>query len=239
MLLSVRTPSVKSRRHSLQRLRHYTYSTDISLNHGCISTFEGATSLAARAGGFGLPDTTTSTSISGTFYMWGLPLTVEYRADQLGLYTTGTSSASASGASTSGSLTSGASTSSAASYSSTNLGTGPQPTSPSPNQASAPSSKASSSGLSTGAKAGIAIGVVVIVLLLLVIAILGWKLRRRRDISRKAELNEAALPLGGWPPKSAELGSTPAALAELSGEMSGGRSTLEMHGYYGPREMPS
>src|SRR5579859_1525213 len=75
-------------------LRDFSYYTDSSGLQGCLSSYQGATSLAARAGGFGQPDTTTSTSLSGTYAMWGVPLTVEFQADQLSLYTTTTSSVS-------------------------------------------------------------------------------------------------------------------------------------------------
>jgi len=148
--------------------RDFSYYTDSSGYQGCLSTYRGETSLAARAGGFGQADTTTSTSLSGTYAMWGVPLTVEFQADQLSLYTTTTSSVF--------STTSTSPTTNSAS----------QSTSLSPPQTSSPSSS-SSGGLSTGAKAGIAVGVVVGVLILLGIAILGW--RRRRDTSGNEDSN--------------------------------------------------
>jgi hypothetical protein len=113
-------------------------------------------------------DTTTSTSLSGTYAMWGVPLTVEFQADQLSLYTTTTSSVS--------STTSTSPTTNSVS----------QPTSLSPTQTPSPS-PASSGGISTGAKAGIAVGIVVGVLILLGIAILAW--RRRRGISGNKDSN--------------------------------------------------
>jgi hypothetical protein len=195
--------------------RDFSYYTNSSGYQGCLSTYHGTTSLAARAGGFGLADTTTSTSLSGTYAMWGVPLTVEFQADQLSLYTTTTSSVS--------STTSTSPTTNSAS----------QSTSLSPPQTSSPS-PASSAGLSTDAKAGIAVGVVVGVLILLGIAILGW--RRRRAISRNEDSNVVIHEAdGGFQYKNVSRHrDIPVELGTREH-----REQAELSGGYQPNEMPT
>lgn len=208
----------------------FTFSTNDGGNEGCLSTFTGATSLAARAGGeiFSSTDTTSHTSISGTFQMWGQVLTVAFDNDQLSLYTTTTSSTptSSSTAVTSTPTTAVSSTTSSAS---TNL---------SPTTTSSPSNH-SSGGLSGGAKAGIAIAVVVGAFLLIGAAFVWW--RRRRIYGRSGYTSELAAPLGGdlqykygeQPPLHAPvelLATQPEAVTRRQPRLVGG---------YGPSEMPS
>ncbi|KAF7114611.1 hypothetical protein CNMCM5793_009256 [Aspergillus hiratsukae] len=127
---------------------------------GCTSTFTGATKVAARAGGFlsSTIDYTTSTSISGTYTMWGMPIVIEVESTDRSLYTTAPS--------TSATTTAPSSTSSASSTSS----------SPTATQTAIDSS----SGLSSGAKAGVGVGVGVGVGALAVLGFLGFWRRRRR-----------------------------------------------------------
>ncbi|KAF7155728.1 hypothetical protein CNMCM6106_006010 [Aspergillus hiratsukae] len=127
---------------------------------GCTSTFTGATKVAARAGGFlsSTIDYTTSTSISGTYTMWGMPIVIEVESTDRSLYTTAPS--------TSATTTAPSSTSSASSTSS----------SPTATQTAVDSS----SGLSSGAKAGVGVGVGVGVGALAVLGFLGFWRRRRR-----------------------------------------------------------
>jgi hypothetical protein len=156
--------------HDTRNFNYYTTSSasGTKLYQGCISTYSGATSVAARAGGLeGQPDTTTSTSLSGTYAMWGMPITVEFQATQLSLYTTTTS-------------TSTSPTTNSVSQTTSFI---------SPTETSS-SSPAASGGLSTGAKVGIAVGAVAGVLILLGIAILRW--RRRGGVSRNEYSNAVA-----------------------------------------------
>ncbi|OJJ46174.1 hypothetical protein ASPZODRAFT_142797 [Penicilliopsis zonata CBS 506.65] len=80
-------------------LKNFTFYTS-SDYQGCLSTFTGSTSVAARAGGFGSSDYTTSTTISGTYTMWGLPIVIEYQSSDLSLYTTATATSTTSTTST-------------------------------------------------------------------------------------------------------------------------------------------
>ncbi|GIJ92386.1 hypothetical protein Asppvi_011368 [Aspergillus pseudoviridinutans] len=129
---------------------------------GCVSTFTGATKVAARAGGiiFNTSDYTTSTSISGTYTMWGMPIVIENESTDRSVYTTAPSTS----ATTTASATA---TSSMISTSSSQIAT----------QTAVSSS---SGGLSSGAKAGIGVGVGVGVGALAIIGFLGFLLRRRR-----------------------------------------------------------
>jgi len=89
--------------------------------------------------------------------MWGMPITVEFQADQLSLYTTTTSSVSST-------ISISATTNSAS-----------QSTGLIPTNTSSPLPTHPSSELSAGAKAGIAVGAVGSALILFAIAILGWR----------------------------------------------------------------
>ncbi|RLL97009.1 hypothetical protein CFD26_106861 [Aspergillus turcosus] len=130
---------------------------------GCVSTFTGATKVAARAGGiiFSTSDYTTSTSISGTYTMWGMPIVIEVESTDRSLYTTAPS-------------TSATTTATATAPSSTSL------TSSSSHIATQTTVSSSSSGLSSGAKAGVGVGVGVGVGALAVLGFLAFWLRRRR-----------------------------------------------------------
>jgi hypothetical protein len=131
---------------------------------GCVSTFTGATNVAARAGGiiFSTRDYVTSTSISGTFTMWGMPIVIEVESTDRSLYTTGPSTS----ATTTASATATPSTSSTSTSSS--------------QIATETAISSSSNGLSSGTKAGIGVGVGVGVAALAIIGFLGFWLRRRR-----------------------------------------------------------
>ena len=159
--------------------RGFSYTTDSSGLQGCLGYYSGASSLAARAGGFGQTEGTTSTSLSGSYTMWGVPITVQFQADELSLYTTTTSSVPSTTSSVP-STTSGVPSTPSISPTTSLVS---QPTGPSPAQKSS-SHPPSSKQLSTGAKAGITVGVVIGVLILLGIATLGW--RRKRGTGGKA-----------------------------------------------------
>ncbi|KAG2002864.1 hypothetical protein GB937_009400 [Aspergillus fischeri] len=131
---------------------------------GCVSTFTGATEVAARAGGiiFNTRDYTTSTSISGTYTMWGMPIVIEVESTDRSLYTTALS--------TSATTTASATATPSASSTSTS----------SSQIASQTAISSSSNGLSSGTKAGIGVGVGVGVAALAIIGFLGFWLRQRR-----------------------------------------------------------
>jgi hypothetical protein len=151
--------------------------------------------------------------------MWGQVLTVEYKENQLSLYTMATSRSS-TGASTTAESTS----SPATSISSTSSTSSPSQT---PSSISAPSNH-STGGLTAGPKAGIAIAAVVVALLLIGAAV--WWKRGRRSVS--ASLN-AEEPHGALQDKyGARSYSIPAELgaAETGAQPGPG-------GYYGRSEM--
>ncbi|KAL4801797.1 hypothetical protein BDV18DRAFT_164607 [Aspergillus unguis] len=71
------------------------YILTSSRMQGCISTFTGTTSVAARAGGLGKSvDFTTSITVSGTIQMWAQPITIMYQEEELSYYSTTPSSTS-------------------------------------------------------------------------------------------------------------------------------------------------
>ncbi len=132
---------------------------------GCISTYpesSGATTVPARANA---SDLLPSTTVSGPLTMWGQPIEVAFRQQDLSLYTTSTSSpvSSANAQPSSNPVTQAAATAT--------------PLPPLTSPTSAPSNNNS---LSTGAKAGIGLGVAVIGMFLLGLALfLLWRRRRR------------------------------------------------------------
>ncbi|KKK22186.1 hypothetical protein P175DRAFT_0492829 [Aspergillus ochraceoroseus IBT 24754] len=134
---------------------------------GCLGTYTGATSVAARAGGFGSADYTTSTSISGTYQMWGQPITVEFEASDMSLYKTATMT----------------STSSTSSPSST-------PPTSSPSSTSSKLSSGSKAGIAVGATVG---GLVVLGLLIFWLLMMRRKHKQPgRAISRKGLQSQEA-----------------------------------------------
>lgn len=141
---------------------------------GCISTYpesSGVTTVPARANA---SDLLSSTTVSGPLTMWGQPIEVAFRQQDLSLYTTSTSApaSSANAQPSSNPVTQAAATV-------TSL---PPLTSPT----SAPSNNNS---LSTGAKAGIGLGVAVIGMFLLGFALfLLWR-RGRRARSEEQHLS--------------------------------------------------
>ncbi|EAW07054.1 uncharacterized protein ACLA_087600 [Aspergillus clavatus NRRL 1] len=145
---------------------------------GCISTFTGATRVAARAGGFGSKDYITSTSISGTYTMWGMPLVVQIESTDRALYATALPPSAAA----SSTLATTTSSSSLSSHSSAS------PIQP-PIQTSVSSA---SSGLSAGAQAGVAAGAAVGALLILGLYIL-WRRGRRKPKAEKESLQPSEL----------------------------------------------
>ena len=142
---------------------------------GCISTYpesSGATTVPARANN---SDLLPSTTVSGPLTMWGQPIEVAFRQQDLSLYTTSTSApaSSANAQPSSNPVTQAAATAT-----------------PLPRLTSPTSAPSSSNSLSTGAKAGIGLGVAVIGMFLLGLALfLFWRRRQRAH-------SEAQYPMG-------------------------------------------
>lgn len=163
--------------HSLTKLdSSFTYFTTITtvdnvsptsalIFAGCISTYpksSGATTVPARVND---SDLSPSTTVSGPLTMWGQPIEVAFRQQDLSLYTTSTTApaSSANAQPSSNPITQAAATST--------------PIPPLTSPTSAPSNNNS---LSTGAKAGIGLGVAAIGMFLLLLALfLLWRRRRR------------------------------------------------------------
>ncbi|KIW92027.1 uncharacterized protein Z519_07009 [Cladophialophora bantiana CBS 173.52] len=154
----------------------YSYATSFStinfftsssvLFVGCLSTFEGTTSVIARANDTDL----SSTVVSGPLTMWGQPVTVEYQQKDLSLFgTTSTSSSLSIPTSTTTSSTATA-TFSVSSGNSTSL------------------LNKDSSDLSTGDKAGIAIAGILAVLIAVAIGV--FLVRKRRDRRKRRLTNQ-------------------------------------------------
>jgi LPXTG-motif cell wall-anchored protein len=134
---------------------------------GCLSIYpesSGATTVRARANDTDL----TTTAISGPISMWGQPVVVEFQQKDLTLFSTSTSSISSSTSSRSSGTASPSATTAQPAITSTG--------SPTP-------STDPKSGLSTGAQAGIGVGVAIVALILLAIA--AFFLRRKRKASQK------------------------------------------------------
>ncbi|KAJ0417965.1 hypothetical protein BJY00DRAFT_288709 [Aspergillus carlsbadensis] len=145
-------------------LSGFYFSTN-GIMQGCISTYTGTTFLAARAGGLQTEtDYISSTTASGTFQMWAQPLTVIHRSADESLYTTSTSTTA------SATTTTPTPSSTATSTSSSTSTDTPEPV------------DTSSGGLSTGAKAGIAVGAAAGALLLVGFAFLFWRRSRKRGV---------------------------------------------------------
>jgi hypothetical protein len=136
------------------------------LYQGCTSTYplaSGATVVEQRVGQADL----TTTAITGPVEMWAEPIYVEFRQQDLTLYST-------------------------SSPTTTNTSTPAQPSSTASSATSAPTSSPSSGsdpyhskgGLSTGAKAGIGVGAGLGTLLIL-LAVLFFAMRRRRKIKQR------------------------------------------------------
>ncbi|MCJ1406867.1 hypothetical protein MMC19_000937, partial [Ptychographa xylographoides] len=144
------------------------------LYEGCVSTYAGSsspTTVPARVNDSDL----TTTAVSGQITMWGQPITVEYEASDLSLFTTSTSSSTTS--------TSSSSTGTSSSTSSATQA---------PGTTSGPTiiATSTSNGLSSGAIAGIVVAALVIAILLAIIAFLLLRRKRRAQ----AEPNYQGVP---------------------------------------------
>lgn len=142
------------------------YESSSILFAGCISTYTGSgspTSVPARDG-----NTLNSTTVTGPVTMWGQPLTVEYQASDLSLFTTSTIAiATKSPASTPSTLIA--------------LPSPPAASQPAPTTINTPVSKDS---LGPGVIAGIAIGIGALSIALLAVAFLLFRRKRKQRRSQ-------------------------------------------------------
>ncbi len=167
------TPSGFSYFTTLTTINFFSSTTIFA---GCLSIYpdsNGPTTVRARANDTDL----TTTAVSGAITMWGQPIVVEYQQKDLTLFSTSVSTSSTSSTTASPSAT-------------TNQPALTSTGSPSP-------STNPKSGLSTGAQAGIGVGVAIVALILLVIA--AFFLRRKRQAGQKpnnGSENRVELPIG-------------------------------------------
>lgn len=132
---------------------------------GCLSIFSGTTTVQARSNDNDL----NTTSISGPVTMWAQPLVVQHHSSDLSLFAATTTTSSSISPTSDATSASGSSTASVVT-----------PTSTSPASATTQAG-AKGGGLSTGVKAGIAIGAIGgFILLCILIAFPLWRRRRQQ-----------------------------------------------------------
>ena len=160
---------------------------------GCLSSFAGSTSVPARAGGWERADSTTSTSVKGTFTMWAQSIIVAYEESDMSLYVTSESTSE--------------STSEPTSFISNESAISSDPSEPTKSiekdLGSDSDQDSDSGGLSAGPIAGIAIGAIVGVLLLVGLAF--WVGRRKRNAA--AQPDQPPMPPGGHPQSQTQMQS--------------------------------
>ncbi|PGH10409.1 hypothetical protein GX51_00168 [Blastomyces parvus] len=182
----------------------YTYFTTLTTINfyssttifaGCISTFpkDSTTTVVARTGAQSLQHSV----VTGPITMWGQAILVQFQSKDLSLYT---DAITTSGLST---TTTASQTASQPTPSQPVNNNQPSPTSP---PVSPPPSDGNQPGLSTGAKAGIAIGVVGAVAILLALVFFIRRSRSRRNhhmppVYPIQELDTGAPRNGFWPQK--------------------------------------
>ncbi|KAK8205700.1 hypothetical protein IWZ01DRAFT_529154 [Phyllosticta capitalensis] len=187
---------------------------------GCISTLPAGN--VTRVPGLYDQHSLSTTQVTGPITLWAQALTIEYRLNDLALFPALTSSES--------SVVSTSSAVAAATPSSTFATATSAVTTSASTLPSHTSSKTSTPDLSTGAKAGIGIGVTLSALALLLAIFCAWKVLCRRELGSRASQNlhidHKPLPLSDRPWRNVSIKSTDHIIHQLPAD----REPVELYG---------